>query len=147
MGGPIYCANCRKLVLQAIKRKTELKNRERNRPKRAAQMRGYRAAWSKEKREEFNKRQLERYYEKRKAIPKKVRPRLPPEEAKARKRKSFRKYYAANQEKMRARSRAYYRANVEANRDEINARARKYLAANRETINAQRRARAKLLRG
>jgi hypothetical protein len=162
MGGPIYCADCRKLVTQAIKRKSEMKNRERNRPIRAAQARGYRAAWSKEKHEHVKAqmRARARTIRAAKSASKEMRCdcgklflkiqgrkycgddcTVKLERERKIKKASYRKHYAANREKATARSRAYYRANVEANRDKVNARARKYLAANREKINAQRRAR------
>jgi hypothetical protein len=54
MGGPIYCEDCRALVTQEIKRRSELKTRERNRPKRAAQQAARRAKWSPEKHKEEN---------------------------------------------------------------------------------------------
>jgi len=159
MGGPLYCPDCRKRVTQAIKRKSVLKNRERNRPKRAAQARVRRAAWPKEKHERVKAEMREQYHAKKSPPPEvqcdcgkmflKIGNRkycgddcpVKLERRRGGKRAYNDKYYAANREKEIARSRAFYRANVEANRDMVNARARKYLAANRETINTQRRER------
>jgi hypothetical protein len=159
MGGPLYCPDCRKLVSQVIKRKSELKNRERNRPKRAAQARKSRASWPKEKQESVKAQMRARHHAK-KSSPKDVQcdcgkmflkignrkycgddcP-LKLERRRESKNAYNGKYYTANREKEIVRSRAFYHANVTANRDKVNARARKYLADNREKINTQRRAR------
>jgi hypothetical protein len=159
MGGPLYCPDCRKLVRQVIRRKSELKNRERNRPKRAAQARKHRASWPKEKHESVKAQMRARHHAK-KSPPKAVQcdcgkmflkignrqycgddcpAKL--ERTRERKNASNHKYYTANREKETARSRAFYHANVTANRDKVNTRARKYLADNWEKINTQRRAR------
>ena len=64
-GGPLYCADCRKIVRKEIKRAWQLRNRERTNPIRAAQQRARRAAWSTEKHEHVKAQMLARYYAKK----------------------------------------------------------------------------------